>query len=308
MPQPCDSLRALLTGVVDYAGLFPPAALALDASIRNYARYLDDADRWMLGRFICPAGRLGELVPYVEELFSTHRLTVSALAAVGADQDAFRPALSQDITAVERFREAAGGRATVDVLETRLPSEAGTAVLAELAGVCREAGLRPFVEAGFAGDWRVRLARTLETIAGQEGLGYKLRSGGVEASAFPTPEQVAFAIAVCARAGIPMKFTAGLHHPVRRYHQSVQTKMHGFLNVFTACCLGWGMKWDERRLLAVLEDEDPRSFRFQDYGLSWRDAALSTEQVAQARRDFATSFGSCSFDEPREDLRGLGLM
>ena len=33
------SLRALLTGIVDYAGLFPPAQLSLDEAIRNYARY-----------------------------------------------------------------------------------------------------------------------------------------------------------------------------------------------------------------------------------------------------------------------------
>jgi hypothetical protein len=28
-------LRALLTGIVDYAGLFPPAKLPLDQAIRN---------------------------------------------------------------------------------------------------------------------------------------------------------------------------------------------------------------------------------------------------------------------------------
>ena len=43
------SLRALLTGVVDYAGLFPPARLPLDEAIRNYARYRQGSDAWMLG-------------------------------------------------------------------------------------------------------------------------------------------------------------------------------------------------------------------------------------------------------------------
>ena len=65
------SLRALLTNVVDYAGLFPPAELSLDASIRNYARYRREPESWMLGRFICPATRLHELAPYVGELFAS---------------------------------------------------------------------------------------------------------------------------------------------------------------------------------------------------------------------------------------------
>ena len=66
----CRSLQALLQGVIDYAGLFPPASLSLDESIRNYARYLREPDRWMLGRFICPAARLSELPPYLDELFA----------------------------------------------------------------------------------------------------------------------------------------------------------------------------------------------------------------------------------------------
>ena len=54
------SLRALLSGVVDYAGLFPPAGLPLDQAIRNYARYRQGSDAWMLGRFVIPAARLAE--------------------------------------------------------------------------------------------------------------------------------------------------------------------------------------------------------------------------------------------------------
>src|SRR5436190_14801765 len=74
------SLRTLLAGIVDYAGLFPPAALLLDESIRNYARYLRDPDRWMLGRFICPAARLHELLAYLPKLFASgEALSISAL-------------------------------------------------------------------------------------------------------------------------------------------------------------------------------------------------------------------------------------
>ena len=65
---------------------------------------------------------------------------------------------------------------------------------------------------------------------------------------------------------------------------------------------------DEVTLRAVIADEDPSHFRFTDDRLSWKDAAASTAEIAAARRDFVTSFGSCSFDEPRDDLRALGWL
>ena len=37
--------RALLAGMVDYAGLFPPAELPLDDAVREYAAHLGDAQR-----------------------------------------------------------------------------------------------------------------------------------------------------------------------------------------------------------------------------------------------------------------------
>ena len=47
-----QSLRALLTGVIDYAGLFPPAKLPMDQALSNYLRYRDGPDAWMLGNFV----------------------------------------------------------------------------------------------------------------------------------------------------------------------------------------------------------------------------------------------------------------
>jgi hypothetical protein len=140
-------------------------------------------------------------------------------------------------------------------------------------------------------------------------VGYKLRSGGVEAKAFPSPEQVALAIATCRDAGVPMKFTAGLHHPIRHHNDSVQTKMHGFINVFAAAAIAHAHRSvDAKQLQAILEDEEATSFAFDNDSLRWRSLAVTTAQVETARREFAISFGSCSFDEPRDDLRALGWM
>ena len=55
------ALQTLLHEVVDYAGLFPPAALPIDEAAEHYATYRASDEAWMLGRFVVPAGRLAEL-------------------------------------------------------------------------------------------------------------------------------------------------------------------------------------------------------------------------------------------------------
>src|SRR5205809_4623216 len=99
------SLRALLSGLIDYAGLFPPAGLPLDQAIRNYARYRHESDAWMLGRFVIPANRLAEVQPYQDELFGdgpSFRFTVLGPNESGCE--ALRRGLDEALKQVEAFR------------------------------------------------------------------------------------------------------------------------------------------------------------------------------------------------------------
>ncbi len=82
--------------------------------------------------------------------------------------------------------------------------------------------------------------------------------------------------------------------------------MHGFLNVLGAGVLAAEHGWDEGQTAEMLAEEDPAAFVFDDETFHWRDWAITTPQI-RARRPFVTSLGSCSFDEPRADLRALGL-
>src|SRR4051812_40808415 len=113
-------LQALLTGVIDYAGLFPPAALPLDQAIRNYAHYRAEPESWMLGRFIIPAARLAELDPFMDELFTQGPpFAISALGRSGNDEASFLAGLNQDLADVASFRNNHGDRSVIDVYETR---------------------------------------------------------------------------------------------------------------------------------------------------------------------------------------------
>jgi hypothetical protein len=308
------SLRALLSGILDYAGLFPPARLPLEPAIRNYARYRGEPESWMLGRFVCPATRLGELSPFVAELFrSGPPLAVAVLGRGGNTAAEFTEGLRADVQAVAVFNGQHAARVRVDVIELRLPgdvlrperSDALIALLeatrAALAALPKPPA--PYYEAGLGPDWRATLAAVIPVLPG----GFKLRCGGLEASAFPTPEQVAASLTGCARAGRPFKATAGLHHPLRHFDAALQTSVHGFLNVFGAGVLASALGLSEGQVRMIVEDEDPARFVFTDEAFRWKDLSVPVGAIAEARQR-VVSFGSCSFDEPREDLRALGLL
>jgi hypothetical protein len=135
----------------------------------------------------------------------------------------------------------------------------------------------------------------------------KLRTGGLEASAVPTAGQVAFAVAECGAAGVPLKFTAGLHHPLRHFDPGLQTTLHGFVNVFVAGVLA-AAPLPEETLGRLLDDMEADHFAWVADGLSWEGHRATLAQVEQARQQCVVSFGSCSFDEPRHDLRELGWL
>ena len=169
-------------------------------------------------------------------------------------------------------------------------------------------GLAAFVEVPLGGD----LGGLLSTLR-RRGARAKVRTGGVVPEAIPDPADLARFIAACAAAGVPWKATAGLHHPVRAERAltyepgSPRAVMHGFLNVFAAAAFAGGGA-PAADLEAVLREEDAAAFRLDEDGLSWRHLRVATDELARSRRDFASSFGSCSFAEPVADLRSLGVL
>ena len=57
------AIRVLLDRLIDYAGLFPPAALSMQDAVRNYAKYREGDDAWALGKFVVPMARAKEVPP-----------------------------------------------------------------------------------------------------------------------------------------------------------------------------------------------------------------------------------------------------
>ena len=105
------SLRALLDGVIDYAGLFPPARLPLGEAVRNYLRYRRDPDSWMLARFVCPSARLDDLGVLLQEIGPAEAPVPLAVLGRGGDTwREFEEAGVEDARAILAFRQRFGGR------------------------------------------------------------------------------------------------------------------------------------------------------------------------------------------------------
>jgi hypothetical protein len=302
MAQVAASLRALLAQSIDYAGLFPPASLDLETSLKNYARYLRANDSWMLSTFVLPLAKFGEAAWFASEFKEEKSLRVSALGAKTINETDFAEELKNVGNGIQQLATVNSVR--IEQLEMPLPQKLNR----EIFHAARSVSLRSFWEAP-AGDVEETIA--LLAAHNAEGdaspLGFKLRTGGVTADAFPGSDQIARALVASARHRVPIKFTAGLHHPLRMFRQEVKAKMHGFLNVFGAGVLAREHGWNEELTAAMLDDEDAGAFEFTDETFTWREAKISTVRIKE-HRQLITSFGSCSFDEPREDLRTLKML
>jgi hypothetical protein len=296
MTTTTGATRALLGGLVDYAGLFPPAGLGMAAAVAEYARYREEETAWMLGRFVVPAARLDELeaaAPWGKETAAPWPLS----ALVG-------PALSAHAREVSAFGERQRGRATVDAVELA----ASTRPQLEAALAATPAGPEVFVELPLGGD----LPDLLAVLKARRARA-KVRTGGVTPEAIPGSASLARFLASCAVAGVPFKATAGLHHALRGTHPltyeegAPRATMHGFLNVFAAAALARGGT-AAPELEEVLEETDAAHLRLDDDGLVWRDRRIDAASLAATRSGFAVSFGSCSFREPVAELRSLGVL
>ena len=289
--MPSAPLRALLAGSIDYAGLFPPAALSLPAVCANYVSASTSAESWALGRLVVPASRLGEVAVLMPKANRPWRVA----ALIGDD-------LASDAAMVRRVN--AEDSLVVDAVELRTP----TIGAVEQAVRTFEPPCTLYAEIPIS----AHIDPLLDAIS-QAGVRAKMRTGGVTAEAFPTAQQVTHFFRCCNARAVAFKATAGLHHPLRGDYRltydadAVCGTMFGFFNVLLAAALA-RMIDDDAIIVSLLEERDPAALRFDADGIVWREHFMSTHDIAATRDTCAISFGSCSFCEPLDDLHHMGLL
>lgn len=295
-----DAVSHFMTELIDYAGLFPPAALPLPEAILNYHSYIHESDSWMLGPFVIPVSRLSELEPLRAKFNDQHPLRLSVILTKSGE-------IETELDVIKRFLETYQTVGTIEAIEVPLPGHVDSVFFEKLEK--QTANYPIYCEMAGTND---QLLDTLDSIQAineraSKRIGIKMRMGGTTANLFPSAKQASFVIHECKKRGLALKFTAGLHHPIRQYREEVETFMHGFVNVFTASILAYCRSINKVTIQAILLDEDPANFSFTTDALAWRNLTVSSSEINDARNFFAASYGSCSFDEPREELGELTI-
>lgn len=280
------SAWARLEGLIDYAGLYPPAGLDMHSAVRNYLEYSRSGHRRALGRFVVNL----EQFPYLWDAAGDYvrGMRLSVIATPAADWDDLHRLLDKGykIDAVEI--KAADRASDVERLAAQVP--AGVTQYFEMP-VCN--ALAQMLDAVEAANARV-----------------KLRMGGTAVEAFPSPKAVAQMLAELAARRLIFKATAGLHHAVRgRYPltydaDSPTAVMHGFMNLACAAAvLHFGGEAEDAR--EVLEEEWPGAFQVTPEAIAWQQDSWNADELREVRQKFFAGFGSCSFEEPMREMEEL---
>jgi hypothetical protein len=280
------AVETLLTGLIDYAGLYPPAGLDMPSAVLNYRSYQQGPHAFALGRFIVDIARTEELRQVAGEHLRSMPLSLISPSEIELQS---LTALTDAGFRIESIEMKCSEPATIAELGRRLPRN-----------------IERYIETPIAES-----AELLDALAAS-GMHAKLRMGGVVPEAFPDARSVALFLKELLRRNIAFKATAGLHHPLRARHRvtyaldSSLALMHGFVNLACAAMLlhsGWSV--DDA--VATLEDQNPDSWDLSADVIRCRSFAWNIAPLRDLR-SFFLSFGSCSFTEPIADLEALGWL
>jgi hypothetical protein len=293
------SVRVLLAELIDYAGLFPPSQLSMQQAVRNFASYRESVYSWMLGRFVLPVSRLDEFLESAGELLGKTGGEPWRLSVLAGED------LYDTIKRINFFNSQHSERVVCDMLEVK----ANTVSKIENTVKLLPENLTAYHEIA-TGENFPELVSTL-ALHGQRA---KIRTGGVKREDFPSSRDIIRFVRTCQAANVPFKATAGLHHPLRCFRpltyaaDAPQGTMHGFLNMLMMT--GFTRERFRPQLLEqIMEEEFDEGFTFRESGVSWRNEYdLSLGHIERLRSRGMNSFGSCSFEEPIADLKGLGLL
>jgi hypothetical protein len=288
-----NSLKALLSEVVDYAGLFPPSQVSMSIAVQNFNTYLKGEHSWMLGRFVVPAARLEEFSESAEECLDGKNLWRLSVLAGGN--------LSETLEQIEEFNQTYDGKAKIDSLEVKVEEATEITEAAKI--------LPPELKTYFEFPPNDILADFITALALSKQRA-KIRTGGVTVDAFPSTDEIIKFMRLCVAANIPFKATAGLHHPLRcvkplTYETNAPTgTMNGFLNLFLSACL-LRQNLNSPQVHRLMNETDGENFEFEEEEIFWTNQNISLNTINLTRQKNAISFGSCSFTEPVEDLQKL---
>ena len=287
--------KILFSSIIDYAGLFPPAKLNLQQVMINYSRYQMADQNWMLGNLVLPISQWDEfesLLTIVDSENDRNKLWPLSLI--------INEPVESAIAKIQSLNK--NNKILICALEFPLLSPQEIERFIPLL----PAEVETFFEIPFSGD----LKEYLSVLQGTK-TSAKIRTGGLKIEAFSTVDQLAQYIWEFSKTGISFKATAGLHHalpgqyPLTKAPGAPIATMHGFMNVAISAAFVYWQKLTFQELLTLLKESSLNNFQFNTQGIHWCKHQLNLSELEATRKHFFRSFGSCSFQEPVDELIDL---
>lgn len=278
------AMDALFAGLVDDAAVFPPGNARVPDAVRLHREHRASWYAPLIGPLVVPDTELAQ----VSRAAAGDELAVSVVVTGGAGG-----LVSLARRGLPGVRVVAAEIALRDLDD--LPGNAQRVVAA--AAELDPDEVTVFVELPFQPGW----VGAIEVVEAAGLLG-KIRTGGVEPGAYPSPDRLAEQLSELIEADLGFKATAGLHRawPNELVSERGETlRQHGFLTVLMA-------------IEALIDGGGPAAaadlLRLRDPGRilaalnGWDEAT-----VARVRRRFR-GFGCCGVTDPVDDLVTLGLL
>jgi hypothetical protein len=297
-----DARTAAFGGLIDYAGVFPPASLSMQQAVDEYLDVRTARIRWITGRFLCRASQLESLAAVATSQLRSgdEPWKIGVIFDMGAGAAA---------TLCNDFQAEMSPAMSITVVEAKTTRSDPPAIaqLAETIGSFdHEASL--FIEVVRDGS----LAEQIDAIAenlrsrGRTG-GAKLRCGGLATDDFPSVDTVTEFLWEAALNQLPFKATAGLHQPIRHHDDGLGVWRHGFMNILmasVACDEGEDMD----TVAAIVAETDPSAFSMSATAARWRDLSVPGSALRRSRKTGFVAYGSCDLAEPITALRDLNFL
>ncbi len=314
-----QSLKVFMNELLDYAGMFPPAQLSLEESLKNYAEYLSHEYEDMLGKFVLPANKIDETISFLNTHNSflkvgKRKANFSIILSTCKNFSDFPSILHKDFQNIKLLSK--NFETSLDILSIEfLPAEdilianSNKRIEEYLSILFQQFSalnkkIEYFCEIPLNDNFNKKINEIFDynRCNSDNQVQIKIRTGGVKKDQIPPTKKIAQFISLCAQKKLGIKATAGLHVPIPNFNQEVGTVLHGFLNVFSSMMLLYKGDISEEEIEEIISNYTYEDFKFSQDGLKIRNFLLTNKEIENLRKKYIKSFGTCSFLEPIEHL------
>mgnify|MGYP004120367005 CR=1 FL=1 len=278
--------------IIDYAGFFPPSQLPIEEAFYKFLDYQQAVHNRMLSGFICPAQHL-ELIYDLSIQKDASNIPIIIVGSVQEiEHQAHWMAMHNDILSFSVFETK---------FDYRQDSLRGVEKIINNDINFNTIFLEPDIDLK-----DLRFIYFLDNLSKNTSFGLKIRCGGAMAQIVPNVNLLSQLFILCSERAIPLKFTAGLHRAIRHINNYNNIE-HGFINVFLGAIAAYSGIKDEILISSIIECQNKHKFVFSDSGICFENTQIKVADIKKAR-ERVTSFGSCNFVKPIEDLTNMELI